>query len=75
MTRKLWTPKKWLQRRKGGHMVLALGVFEVNGERKILVTDPNWQAPRLWDLDELDKAKGASIRAFVVWQAPKPAQP
>lgn len=68
LDRRLWKPKGMLQGRNSRHMIVALGAFEVDGKTMILVSDPNWQAPRLWDLDDLDRANPSSMDAIVLWQ-------
>jgi len=66
--RRLWLPKGRFQFKKSSHLVLGLAVFEAGGEQWILVLDPNWQAPRLWKLSELDKMGSADMAAYVLWQ-------
>jgi hypothetical protein len=67
-TKHLWMPKLSSQVRKAGHMVLVQGVFESNGVKKLLILDPNFQVPRLWDLSVLDNYIGGNIDAFVLYR-------
>lgn len=68
--RRLWLPRKAYTTPIGGrHAVLALAAIEdQTGKTKIVVMDPNWQVPRLWDPTELDYQETADIHAYVVWK-------
>lgn len=72
--RNLWSPKTQDQSKHGAHMVLVQGLFEANGKKKLLVLDPNFQVPRLWDLDTLDNYSGGNIQAFVVHKPDAPTK-
>lgn len=64
--RKMWMPRTSRKKAKLGHMVFALGIVEVEGIKKILISDSNWKVPRLWDLSAFDKPEYSNISAYVV---------
>jgi hypothetical protein len=67
---RLWIPRHAsdFKRPDGiGHAVLATGTFEHNGKHYIIVVDSNWNQPRLWDADLLDRADDANMRAWVIY--------
>jgi hypothetical protein len=70
---RLWLPKG-SEAKKGGHQILLLKVFsDPTGQEWILVVDSNWQAPRLWKIQELDKLYSANLAGWALWQdAPNP---
>lgn len=65
---RLWLPKSWWQWPDGRHSVLALATFEVDGKTKVLISDPNWPELRVWDIEYLNKMRGASIQFEVIWE-------
>ena len=72
LSKNLWVPKGIMPGKGQSHMVTVLGIFETDGKQMLLISDPNFQAPRLWDIDELKKANSASIQAYVIWAEKKP---
>lgn len=72
MRKKLWMKEK----SPGRHAVVLLGVLEgPNGSKKLLVLDPNWDHPVLWDADELNYAVPAQIDAYKFSWKPREAKP
>jgi hypothetical protein len=51
MDPRLWIPRKMGERNAGGHAIVASAAFTLNGKKKIMVLDSNWNEPRVWDLE------------------------
>lgn len=51
MDPRLWTPRKVGERNAGGHAIVASAAFTLNGKKKVVVLDSNWNEPRVWDLE------------------------
>jgi hypothetical protein len=51
MDTRLWIPRKTGERNAGGHAIVASAAFTLNGKKKIMVLDSNWNEPRVWDLE------------------------
>lgn len=67
--RRLWLPKSPDEKSTGSaHLILIVGTFSWEKETYLLVVDPNWQAPRLWKINELSKLTSAGIRGWAVWE-------
>ncbi len=69
MDRRLWVPfqsKGFFDRaQSAGHAVTLLAEFKDTLNRHwILVSDPNWQAPRLWPVEYLSRLKSANLEAW-----------
>ena len=47
---RLWVPRKIGERNGGGHTVVAAGMFEAKGRKKLLMMDSDWAEPRVWDI-------------------------
>jgi len=56
---RLWIPRRIGERNSGGHAIVAIGAFEFEGKKMLVVLDSNWTEPRLWDLDEYFSSKTA----------------
>ncbi len=66
-SRGLWTPKKEGRTGFGGHAVMATGLItDADDEEWMIMVDPNWSTPRLWNVTELDNIKGGSIQAWIL---------
>ncbi len=62
---KLWLPKNEGETKSAGHAVVLTGIFsDSNGKTFLLVSDPNWQVVRLWNVEELDKVDAANMKAW-----------
>lgn len=72
--RRLWTPSE-NGRHSGGHQILGVKVFtDTEGKEWIVVVDSNWQAPRLWPIEELSKYRSGRIGGWGISQVgPNPA--
>lgn len=64
--RRLWLPKSSGEQNNGGHKILVVGVLETQETEYTVVVDPNWQAPRLWEMKEFDHLYTAGIRAQAI---------
>jgi hypothetical protein len=51
MDPRLWIPRKVGERNAGGHAIVASAAFTLNGRKKVVVLDSNWNEPRVWDLE------------------------
>lgn len=51
MDPRLWVPRKIGERNAGGHAIVASAAFTLNGRKKVVVLDSNWNEPRVWDLE------------------------
>jgi hypothetical protein len=51
MDPRLWIPRKVGERNAGGHAIVASAAFTLNGKKKIVVLDSNWNEPRIWDME------------------------
>jgi hypothetical protein len=67
LSTQLWQPRKGREPTPGGHAILLSGVFSAaDGTRWIVAHDPNFQAPRLWPVANLDRFDEARIRAWII---------
>lgn len=58
---RLWTPST-TGRGSGGHQIIGVKVFiDTQGQEWIVVVDSNWQAPRLWKIQELNNIRLGGI--------------
>ena len=75
-TRRLWLPRPPHGNSSGGHQIMVLKTFvDPTGQEWMLVVDSNWQAPRLWKIQELNSVSSANIRGWTLWQkGPNPGE-
>jgi hypothetical protein len=69
-----WLSRLGLQRRRPGgrHRIVLLAQFTHGGKKRYLVSDPNWELPRIWDGSEFEETD-ANMVAFVLKD--RPAKP
>ncbi len=69
LRKRLWIPFKggFLKSPRGGHAVIALGLVETYDRQYILISDPNWELPRLWPIEYLEQASAARMSGWVMW--------
>lgn len=74
-SRRLWLPRRDYVR-KGGHQINVFRSFvDLEGREWLVVVDSNWQAPRLWPIQELNYVDVADIGGWTLWQrGPNPTQ-
>ncbi|MBC7690612.1 MAG: hypothetical protein H7222_02495 [Methylotenera sp.] len=67
-SKNLWIPaSSTTTRSHDAHVVVLLAAFEAQGEEFILVSDPNWQMPRIWPASYLDRLFSGRMAASTVW--------
>ncbi|MBC7691367.1 MAG: hypothetical protein H7222_06320 [Methylotenera sp.] len=65
--RDLWVPKPIKAGNFGSHAVVFLAAFEAKGEQFILVSDPNWEVPRIWPVSYLERMNTAHMAAWTIF--------
>jgi hypothetical protein len=69
----LFLPVKPGELSVGGHAVLATGYFEHNGEHYVIVSDPNFGHPRLWNVDLFDRGYIANMHGWALSEKETPS--
>jgi hypothetical protein len=62
----LWLPVKPGEASTGGHAVLATGYFEHHGEHYVIISDPNFAHPRLWNVNLFDRGYIANMHGWAI---------
>jgi hypothetical protein len=64
----MWQPNPVREKSAAGHAVLLSGIFRSGGVDSIIVTDSNFEAPRLWPVTNLDMHFSADLRAWTLFE-------